>query len=81
MNNAQSINGANINVGMTLKFDCFYSQKGNYELLVNYREELFDGEILLKGILTRIHEGGGRRVQTINGAQILNPNRKYQVLN
>lgn len=81
MNNAQSLNGANINVGMTLMFDGIYSQKGNYEFLVNYREELFDGEILLKGTITRVYESGARHMQTINGVQLLKPSKKYQVLN
>ena len=81
MNNAQSLNGANIEVGMTLLFDGFQYQKGHYQLEVNYREELFDGEILLKGKVSRIFKGGGCFVWTFNGAQLLNPNKKYQVLN
>ena len=81
MNNAQSLNGASIAVGMTLFIKDYACINGHYKLEVNYREELFDGEILLKGKVSRIFEGGGCFVWTFNGAQLLNPNKEYQVLN
>lgn len=81
MNNAQSLNGANIEVGMTLKFDSFGYIKGDYEMQVQYREQLRNGEIVLKGKVTKVYIDGGRDCWTTCGTLLLEPTKQYQILN
>ena len=81
MNNAQSINGANINVGMTLFIKDYGCINAHYELDVKSKEEMLNGQILLKGAMTRIFDNGVRLPLTFNDWAILNPNEEYRVIN
>lgn len=80
MNNAQSLKGASIAVGMTLIFEDCTRNNAHYELKVNSIEECLNGQILVQGALMQIFDNGVR-FSLPNDWRILNPNEEYQVIN
>jgi hypothetical protein len=81
MNSAQSLNGANINVGMTLYIKDYERIDAHYRLEVKSKEEMANGQILVHGVLTQIFDNGVRLPLTSNDWAILNPNEEYRVIN
>lgn len=80
MNNAQSLNGASIAVGMTLFVEDYVRINAHYELEVESKEEMLNGQILVQGAMTHIFDNDVRFPST-NDWRVLNPNEEYQVVN
>ncbi len=81
MNHAQSVNGASIAVGMTLYIKDYERIDAHYRLEIKSKEEMANGQILVKGAKMQIFDNGVILPLAFNDWAILNPNEKYRVIN
>jgi hypothetical protein len=79
MNNAKLTKAANVEAGMTLKY--FKGFLETFEMEVAHKEELSNGEIVLKGKVTKILTTGKREHWHSVGTLLVHPNKMFHLLN
>lgn len=79
MNNAKLTIAANVEEGMTLKYNNGFLE--TFEMQVQYKDQLRDGEIVLKGKVTKVLTTGKREDWHSLGTLLVNPKKMFQVLN
>jgi hypothetical protein len=84
MNNAKLTKAANVEEGMTLKYNNGLYNNGfleTFEMQVQYTDQLRTGQIVLKGKVTKILTTGKREHWHSLYTLIVNPKKMFQVLN